>query len=206
MKWPAALVRLSVAIACQQLTPATLPAAGLEAMPAAMTDAAANARREKLFDYLAGARTEAEGRAVEDEIWRFWLDLAPDAQTRALVDRAMERREDYDLAAAEELLDQAVMRSPGYGEAWNQRAFVRYLRENDEGAEADLLRTLEIEPRHFGALAGLFLVLARRGRIEQANAALVRAVRIHPWLKERTMLPPDPDAQRPPIAGKEQDL
>jgi hypothetical protein len=68
------------------------------------------------------------------------------------------------------------------------------------------LRTLELEPRHFGALAGLFLVLFRRGRIEQANAFLVRAVQIHPWLKERSMLPPDPAAARPPIKGKEQDL
>ena len=68
------------------------------------------------------------------------------------------------------------------------------------------MRTLELEPRHFGALAGLFLVLFRRGRVEQANAALVQAVRIHPWLKERTMLPPDAGATRPPIAGQEQDL
>jgi hypothetical protein len=31
-------------------------------------------------------------------------------------------------------------------------------------------------------------------------------VKIHPWLKERSMLPPDPNAERPPIKGKEQDL
>ena len=165
-----------------------------------------SARREKLFAYLAAARTEAEGRAIEDEIWRFWLDLAPDPESRSLVDRAMERRESYDFAAAEALLDQAIERAPDYAEAWNQRAFIRYLRDNDEGAETDLLRTLELEPRHFGALAGLFLVLFRRGRIEQANAFLVRAVQIHPWLKERSMLPPDPAAARPPIKGKEQDL
>ena len=162
--------------------------------------------RERLFAALAAAPTEAQGRAVEDEIWRFWLDLAPDPDTRRLVDQAMDRRESYDFAGAEALLDEAVARAPDYAEAFNQRAFVRFLRENDEGAEADLLRALELEPRHFGALSGLFHVLMRGGRAEQATAALVRAVKIHPWLKERHMLPPDPNVGRPPIVDREQDL
>ena len=162
--------------------------------------------RDRLFQALAAATTETQGRAVEDEIWRFWLDLAPDPRTRKLVDEAMDRRESYDFAGAEALLDDAVARAPDYAEALNQRAFVRFLRENDEGAEADLLRALELEPRHFGALSGLFHVLMRGGRGEQATAALIRAVSIHPWLKERHMLPPDPEAGRPPIVDREQDL
>lgn len=162
--------------------------------------------RDRLFTALAMAKTEAEGRAVEDEIWRFWLDLAPDARSRALVDEAMRRREAYDLAGAEQLLDEAVKLAPSFAEAWNQRAFVRFLRDNDEGAESDLLKALELEPKHFGALSGLFYVLFRQGRSEAAVSALEQAVRIHPWLKERSMLPPDPDAARPPIKGKEQDL
>lgn len=162
--------------------------------------------RERLFAALAAAPTEAQGRAVEDEMWRFWLALAPDPDTRKLVDRAMSLRESYDLAGAEALLDDAVARAPAYAEAFNQRAFTRFLREDDEGAERDLLRTLELEPQHFGALSGLFHVLMRGGRAEQATAALARAVKIHPWLKERHMLPPDPGAGRPPVAGKERDL
>lgn len=205
MNRTALLAALSIALAPQPAMPGDsgIPLAG------AVTEAgttAVQSRRAKLFGLLAAARTEEEGRAVEDEIWRFWLDLAPDAPTRELVDQAMQRRESYDFAAAEALLDEALTRAPDFAEAWNQRAFIRYLRDDDDGAESDLLRTLEIEPLHFGALAGLFLVLFRQGRGEQANAALERAVRIHPWLKERTMLPPDPDAARPPFSGQEQDL
>jgi tetratricopeptide (TPR) repeat protein len=164
------------------------------------------ALREKLFQHLAAATTEAQGRAMEDEIWHFWLDLAPHLEVRALVDEAMDRREAYDFAAAEDLLDRAIEQAPAYAEAWNQRAFIRFLRDNDEGAETDILRALELEPKHFGALSGLFHVLSRRGRTEAANAALIEAVKIHPWLKERGMLPPDPNAERPPIKGKELDL
>ncbi|WP_156459964.1 tetratricopeptide repeat protein [Mesorhizobium sp. Root157] len=162
--------------------------------------------RERLFQHLAAAATEAQARALEDAIWNFWLDLAPNGEVRTFVDQAMDRREAYDFATAEDLLDRAIEQAPNYAEAWNQRAFIRFLRDNDEGAEADILRALELEPKHFGALSGLFHVLSRRGRTEAANAALIEAVKIHPWLKERTMLPPDPDAERPPIKGKEQDL
>jgi len=161
---------------------------------------------ERLFRALAAASTEAEGRAVEDEVWRFWLDLAPDARIRALVDEAMRRREAWDLAGAQELLDEAVAAAPGFAEGWNQRAFVRFLRDDLHGAEADIHAVLALEPRHFGALSGLFHVLMRQGRSEAAIASLERAVKIHPWLKERSMLPPDPDATRPPIKGREQDL
>ncbi len=204
MAWIAPLIAFSVAVAAQPALPFGMSHAAARTL--AVAGVSTDARRERLFGLLASARSEAEGRAIEDEIWRFWLDLAPDPQSRKLVDGAMERRESYDFAAAEALLDEAVTRAPDYAEAWNQRAFIRYLRDNDEGAEADLLRTLELEPRHFGALAGLFLVLYRQGRVEQANASLERAVRIHPWLKERTMLPPDAAGTRPPVAGQEQDL
>ena len=115
---------------------------------------------------------------MENEIWHFWLDLAPHPEVRALVDQAMDRREAYDFAAAEDLLDRAIDQAPNYAEAWNQRAFIRFLRDNDEGAESDIMRALELEPKHFGALSGLFHVLSRRGRTEAANAALIEAVRI----------------------------
>lgn len=174
--------------------------------PAASLTSDRTGLRDRLFTALAGARTEAEGQAVEDEIWRFWLDLAPDARSRALVDEAMRRREAYDLAGAEKLLDEAVKLAPSFAEVWNQRAFVRFLRDNDGGAESDLLKALGLEPKHFGALSGLFHVLVRQGRSEAAVSALEQAVRIHPWLKERSMLPPDPDAARPPVKGEEQDL
>lgn len=164
------------------------------------------AEREELFRRLAAATSEREGRAAEDEIWRFWLGLAPDMASRLLVEKAMARREEHDLAGAEKLMDRAVKRAPNYAEAWNQRAFVRFLRGNDEGALEDVHRTLELEPKHFGALSGLYHVLIRQGRTRAANAALVKAVEIHPWLKERVLLPPDPDAERPPIRGKEKDL
>ena len=153
--------------------------------------------RDRLFAALKAARSETEGRAIENEIWRFWLADAPDATSRALVERAMKKRGVYDTEGAEALLDKAIARSPDYAEAYNQRAFVRFLRENMDGALEDADQALAFEPKHFGAMAGRALILMRQGRFRLAQDQLRQAVAIHPFLKERSMILPTEPGQGP---------
>jgi hypothetical protein len=47
---------------------------------------------------------------------------------------------------------------------------------------------LELEPKHFGALAGKAVILIRQGSMAIAQATLRKAVAIHPFLKERHLL------------------
>ncbi|OCW59316.1 hypothetical protein AWJ14_09735 [Hoeflea olei] len=179
----------------------TLPAA----LPVSRAAEAAS-ERERLFAALKGAENERAGRLAENAIWQWWIDQAPTPGVRANLDRGMERRAAYDFEAAEQALDSVIAEAPGYAEGYNQRAFVRFLRDNPDGALDDLERAVDLEPDHFGSWSGMYHVLMRLGRPEAAIAALSRAVTIHPWLKERGMLPPDPDAKRPLIKGKQQDL
>jgi len=162
--------------------------------------------RDRLFEALKTAPTEREGRLAENAIWNWWLDQAPTPEVREAIDYGMKRRESYDFEAAEEAFDEAVEKAPAYAEGWNQRAFVRFLRDNIDGSLSDLEKAVELDPDHFAAWSGMYHVLIRMGRPEVAVSALSRAVTIHPWLKERGMLPPDPDAKRPLIKGKQQDL
>ncbi|WP_420407184.1 tetratricopeptide repeat protein [Hoeflea sp.] len=162
--------------------------------------------KARLFAALKNATTEKEARQIEHEIWQYWLDLAPEPEIRAMVDQGMRHRSSYDFEAAEKVLDEAVESAPSYAEARNQRAFVRFLREDNSGALADLENTLKLEPKHFGALSGMYHVLMRMGRTRAAVSTLARAVEIHPWIQERHLLPPDPDAVRPAVKGKQQDL
>ena len=163
-------------------------------------------QRDRLFIALKIAKTEREGRLAENAIWNWWLDQAPTLEVREAIDHGMKRREAYDFEAAEMAFDKAVEQAPDYAEGWNQRAFVRFLRDNIDGSLSDLEKTVELDPDHFAAWSGMYHVLIRMGRPEVAVSALSRAVTIHPWLKERGMLPPDPDAKRPLIKGKQQDL
>ncbi len=148
-----------------------------------------DARKSGLFESLTNARDEKEGRAAEDAIWQFWFSQSPDAKVRALLDAGIERREAYDFEAAEKHFDDLIDMAPDYAEGFNQRAFIRFLRQNYVMAQADLEVALELEPAHFGAMSGLYHILLGQNRPKSALRMLQSAVEIHPWLKERTALP-----------------
>jgi tetratricopeptide (TPR) repeat protein len=84
----------------------------------------------------------------------------------------MSRRSSYDFEAAEEAFDQGDRRRPNYAEGWNQRAFVRFLRDKDDGALSDLEKAVALEPDHFGAWSGMYHVLMRMGRTERCPRPL----------------------------------
>lgn len=149
------------------------------------------AEGDRLFAFLARARTEAEARAMEDEIWRHWM-RAPDTAAAELMAKAMERRTSYDFAGAVAILDDLVVLAPEWAEGWNQRATIRFMQGDFPGSLSDIEETLQREPRHFGAMAGMALILTRQGRVRQAQAILREAVEINPFLRERAMIVPVP--------------
>ncbi len=63
-----------------------------------------------------------------------------------------------------------------------------FLQENYDQSLSDLEKALELEPRHFGAMAGQARILMRQGRFATGQALLKKAVKIHPFLRERSMI------------------
>ena len=151
--------------------------------------ASSEAEKKFLFDRLAAAESELEGRLAEEAIWRFWFDLSPTPEVRESLDAGIERREAYDFEAAEQHFDKVIELAPEYAEGYNQRAFIRFLRENFGEAESDLETVLKLTPDHFGAMAGMYQVMLRQDRQNVALKMLQQAVEIHPWIKERFGLP-----------------
>ncbi|MEZ5870874.1 MAG: tetratricopeptide repeat protein [Nitratireductor sp.] len=151
----------------------------------------ANAERSRLMEQLAKAPDEASSKTIADQIWRMWTK-APDERAQALLDRGMQRREAYDFEEAEKVLDALIAYCPDYVEGYNQRAFVRFLRENYDKSLEDLDIALEKMPDHFAAMSGKALVLMNQGRMELGQKVLREALKLNPWLKERGMLLPIP--------------
>ena len=94
----------------------------------------------------------------------------------------------FDLAGAVAILDELIALTPDWAEGWSQRAAVRFMQGDFEGSLADIEETLQREPRHFGSLAGMAIILMQQGRVEQAQATLRQAVGIHPFLRERGLI------------------
>ena len=155
------------------------PSVGLRGEPQIHADAG-----NRLFDRLGNTRTEAEARAIADEIWRHWF-LAPEESAADLMAEAMERRGRNDFAGALRILDELVETTPDWAEAWNQRATLRFIIHDYAGSLADIRETLDLEPRHFGALSGKAMILMRLGLVDQAQTILRHALTIHPFLAER---------------------
>jgi len=141
--------------------------------------AALPSKLEQLFKHLAAAQHDAEG--LEDQIWSLWMHH-PHDQAARILDKACNdiaaRR--YDIA--ETRLYHLLRACPDYAEAWNKRATLYYLQERDEESVRDIHRTLELEPRHFGALCGLGEILLSEGECEDALFVFQAALRLNPHL------------------------
>jgi len=135
-----------------------------------------------LFDALKIAPDEASAKAIEERIWAVWAVSGSDT-CNLLMSRVKAASDDKDFDLAIKLLNAIVAINPGYVEAWNERATIYFLKDDIAHALADLREVLTREPRHFGALAGLGLILQELGDDKHALEAYRRALAIDPHLE-----------------------
>lgn len=143
-----------------------------------------------VYTELQSARNELEARPLSALLWRAWT-RAPDARAQEMLDVGMTARDVYDFDRAKRAFDALVAYCPNYPEGYNQRAFVAFLREDYASALTDLELTLDRDPTHVAAIAGLGLTLTKLGQIEAGQDALKRAVKLNPWLSERHLIKDD---------------
>ncbi|WFS00011.1 hypothetical protein [Rhizobium tumorigenes] len=83
-------------------------------------------------------------------------------------------------AAAFDFLDQVIALKPRYVEGWNQRATLNYALGDYNKSMADIEQVLRLEPRHFGALAGMAAILTENGKDQQTLEIWQRFLAIYP--------------------------
>ena len=143
---------------------------------------------DELFAALKSAPDQAAARRLASEIWTLWTQ--PDDPVLAeRMAQVLSRLGMADLGGAVALLDQMVADYPDYAEGWNQRATVNFLLGRYDESLADIERTLQLEPRHFGALAGRSLIYLQLDERDLALEAIRQALDIHPFLGERGLFP-----------------
>jgi len=137
---------------------------------------------DTLFAALKIAPDADSAKAIEDRIWALWMVSGSDT-CNLLMGRvkAATDEKDYDLAI--KLLDAVIEIKPDYVEAWNRRATLYYPLKDYGHSLADIREVLIREPRHFGALSGLGLILQDIGDDKDALEAYRRALAIDPHLE-----------------------
>ena len=179
---PSDFVRLVAAVAL-------LAASLVQAYAQSDGEAARVQRLDGLFAVLKATKDQDEGDAVVADIWKVWLQSGS-AGLDARMEHATKLMAHGLLQPALGALDEIIAAAPKWAEAWNKRATVFFLLGEYDRSLADIERVLALEPRHFGALAGIGMIRMEKGDLREALVAFRRALAVNPFLKERLGLIP----------------
>ena len=136
-----------------------------------------------LFGALKAAPDEDSAKNVEARIWAIWMQTPSDTAALLMM-RAKAAMDAQQTEVALKLLDAVIKLRPDYTEAWNRRATLYYLQNNYTRSMADIEQVLIREPRHFGALAGLGMIMQDLGDDKRALDAFRKALAINPHLEK----------------------
>jgi tetratricopeptide (TPR) repeat protein len=170
---------LAIGHAVAQVPPPTAP----------RQDAPVRAQQiDDLFARLKAAKAQEDGDEIVAQIWKLWQQSGSPELDAAMQHAVLVMGQVPALAMP--ILDDIVARAPNWAEGWNKRATVLYLMREYDRSLADIDRVLVLEPRHFGALAGMGLIRIEKGETREALAAFRRALAVNPFLRERFGLIP----------------
>lgn len=136
-------------------------------------------RLDTLFSELKRESDADKARDISDRIRIEWQESGS-ATVNLLMLWATKAMETNRQAAALDMFDQVVALSPDYVEGWNQRATLHFQMGNFRKSMSDINRVLAIEPRHFGALAGMATILTSAGEDELALRAWEQFLAVYP--------------------------
>ena len=155
--------------------------AALSAVFLLMAPAFADEPLDGLFDRLKSADGRAAAR-LEREIWNEWSKSGSSA-----MDLLLQRRRDAmaagNTAEAIDHLTALTDHAPDFAEGWNARATAYYQARQLGPSVSDIARALTLNPRHFGALAGLGAIYEELDNPQKALEVYRAALAIHPNLR-----------------------
>ena len=148
------------------------------AMSAAQAQTAA---LDDLFTRLESSDAAEAGR-IEREIWLEWSKSGSPSMD-LLLQRGRDAIEAGDLPAAIEHLTALTDHAPDFAEGWNARATAYFMAGEFGPSIDDIGHTLALNPRHFGALAGLGMIFEEIEKPEKALEVYRAALAIHPHME-----------------------
>ena len=137
----------------------------------------------ELFDKLFLSTNNMEASKLLFNIWDIW-SIADNQETQIIFDEANQFMDVGELDNAIELLTKVVKQSPEFAEGWNKRATVYFLKGELNKSISDIEKTLNLEPRHFGALDGLAEIYLMQDDLLGAAVIYRRILEIIPSSKK----------------------
>ena len=120
---------------------------------------------------------------TEQKIWEIWTTHPTDEKLTLKLSEGINLMQGNTLSESIEIFSDLIELDPNWAEAWNKRATALYLIGDYEGSQKDIDKVLELEDRHFGALAGQGLVNIKLENYEKAIESYERAQEIYPAMQ-----------------------
>ncbi|MDC3143865.1 hypothetical protein OA527_02495 [Pelagibacteraceae bacterium] len=138
---------------------------------------------EILFNNLSQTQSEMKAQPILLEIWSIW-SVAIDTKTQEKFDAGNQLMSKRQYEESILMFSDAINLQPTFAEAWNKRATVNYIIGNYEESISDIFSTLELEPRHFGALDGLAQIYMLQNKYFKAAQVYRKILEILPYNKK----------------------
>tara|TARA_B100001741_G_C16335813_1_gene497182 strand:+ start:100 stop:687 length:588 start_codon:yes stop_codon:yes gene_type:complete len=141
----------------------------------------------KLFENLKN-KDVSSSFDIEQKIWKIWSTHPKNDNLTKLLDKGSELVRKNKLFESVDIFTEVIELDPNWAEAWNKRATVYYLIGEFKKSQDDIDKVLELENRHFGALAGQGLVNIKLKNYEKAIRSYQRALEIYPSMQSPTIM------------------
>lgn len=136
------------------------------------------AELEALFEGLRGEDPIAAAQ-IEGRIYDLW-SKSGSASMDLLLNRGRQAMEEGEFKLAIEHFTALIDHAPGFAEGYNARATAFFQNRQLGLSLADIRQTLVLNPRHFGAMSGLALILEEVGQAEEALEIWRDVEALHP--------------------------
>ena len=136
-------------------------------------------RLNYLFDKLIIAKDEQEIGKITNQIWKIWHEIDDPKMTR-LFETGVQMMNLGFYKRSINYFDKVIISQPNFAEAWNKRATAHFMMGNFDLSMQDISQTLQLEPRHFGALDGMGLIFIHLNEHEKAIEIYDKMLEIFP--------------------------
>jgi tetratricopeptide (TPR) repeat protein len=137
---------------------------------------------DRLFGSLQAQTGLRDSKKTEASIWELWSQSdSPTADL--LLGQSGRALSDEEPIIAEAFLNALIEKQPDYAEAYNKRATLYFRMRRYHDSLRDIDKVLDLEPRHFGALAGRGMIYREQGKTKDAIKALKEALAINPTMQ-----------------------
>ena len=141
-----------------------------------------NLELDKLFIDLKN-NDPTLSKNIELKIWDLWSTHPTNDKLTSILNEGSRLMQDKDLFRAISVFTEVIEMDPTWAEAWNKRATVYYMIGEFEKSQNDIDKVLNLEKRHFGALAGQGLVNIQLKNYEKAILSYQMAEKIYPSMR-----------------------